>query len=232
MMIPRYRIKDIVKVNNIEGVYYIITNFVSFTNIEGIKGINYRLVKIHPISSVVESIIVNEEDVSIVASRGTHQYSMIIDILNERYNRIGCESFSYFMSKAMLPSNDNKDVAKGETVTKRRDKIKTKNNDIYIPEQIQDAIYYHEINNIDECLDAMNDLKALYETFGDEAYLQLLELVMNRFKKLIKKIDSVDKCLDAMNNLNALYGEFNNKSYLQTYKLVVNRLEQLTKKKG
>ena len=50
-----------------------------------------------------------------------------------------------------------------------------------------DVVYYDKIPEIDECLDAINDLKLLHQMFGDEAYLQLIEVVEKRLKELVKR---------------------------------------------
>lgn len=184
---PKYKVRDIVKVKNINGAYYMITNFVNFLDVKGI-GTSYRLIKIYPISDVVECIIVNEKDISVIAEKESHEYNMIIAYLNEGYKNIGYRDFTHFVNNVALPPNYDKDIyVKGNAIIKYKDKTDTKNNSISIVKPIQDIIHYHEIDNIDECLDAMNDLKALYENFGDEAYLQLYELVKRRLKKLTQK---------------------------------------------
>lgn len=50
-----------------------------------------------------------------------------------------------------------------------------------------DVIHYDKIGDIDTCLDAINDLKFLHQMFGDEEYLQLIEVVKERLRELVKR---------------------------------------------
>ncbi|PAE04169.1 hypothetical protein CHI13_09630, partial [Bacillus paralicheniformis] len=53
-----------------------------------------------------------------------------------------------------------------------------------------DVVRYDLIESIDECLDAINDLKNLHKTYKDEAYLQLIEVVERRINDLTAKEDA------------------------------------------
>lgn len=52
-----------------------------------------------------------------------------------------------------------------------------------------DVVRYDLIESIDECLDAINDLKKLHKTYKDEVYLQLIEVVERRINDLTVKED-------------------------------------------
>lgn len=186
--VQKYNINDIVRIKGVDDVYYMITHIVDL-NGKGIKELSYRLVKIYPVSNVMESVIVNQRDTVIVAKSGKHEHGIVIACLNEEYRNIGYKDLTHFIMRAITlpPSDKRNNVKKKAIATKRKNKTKTKNNHLSIEKQMQDAIFYHEIDNIDECLDAMNDLKALYKNFGDEAYLQLYDLVRNRLKQLVNK---------------------------------------------
>lgn len=53
-----------------------------------------------------------------------------------------------------------------------------------------DVVRYDLIESVDECLDAINDLKLLHKVFGDEVYLQLTEIVVKRLNSITVKEDA------------------------------------------
>ncbi|MGV4321341.1 hypothetical protein [Bacillus mojavensis] len=65
-------------------------------------------------------------------------------------------------------------------------KVENSKNEILMKAGLRtDVIRYDKLENVDQCLDALNDLSLLHDHFGDESYLQLREVVRNRLKELI-----------------------------------------------
>lgn len=69
-------------------------------------------------------------------------------------------------------------------ITKK--KVENSKNEILMKAGLRtDVIRYDKLENVDQCLDALNDLSLLHDHFGDESYLQLREVVQERLKELI-----------------------------------------------
>lgn len=181
---PKCAESDIVKIRDVEGTCYIITHLVNFWD-TGETG--YKLLKIYPVSDEIEFVTVAEREVDIVARDGKFEYKVIVSYLNDEYREAGFQSFIHFVKKALLTTYTTINKTKNRGSAKRKTNTRAKNNNNFTPKQITDTIFYHEINSIDECLDALNDLKVLHEIFDDESYLQLRELVLKRLEKLSKK---------------------------------------------
>lgn len=193
---PKYVTGDIVRIKNIKQTYFIVTHYVDLDLKDGTKMVGYRLVKVYPVSKEVESIIVTPEDMSIVAKYvnpeseeyKNSEYKLVMDYLNEEYKRKKIDGgFDKLLKMAMSPSN----ISKSEIAVKQGN-TKTKNNSIFITEErritiakpVEDTVFYHEFDDVNEGLDRMNDLQFLYEYFGDEEYLRKRELVVKRLKQL------------------------------------------------
>lgn len=181
---PRCAENDIVRIRD-NGACYIITHRIKFGDTEET---GYKLLKVYPASDEIEFVTVAEREVSIIAREGKYEYKIIMSFLNEEYRRIGFPSFLHFFKKAMSTQYINTKIkAKNRGIGKRKNSTRAKNNNNSFPQQMLDAIYYNEIETVDECLDALNDLNVLHEMFGDEAYQQLKELVLKRLEELSKK---------------------------------------------
>lgn len=126
----------------------------------------YKLVLIYPTPAIPVEVYANENIMKFRAKRHSeYAQNILTNILNEGNNKW----IEKFIDKKHAESNKNK---------KTKTSIKKVKN--------QDTVRYDLIDDIDECLDAMNDLKLLHETFGDEAYSQLRELVVKKLAKLVE----------------------------------------------
>lgn len=173
----KFKIGDIVKWKySTETEYYIVTDYDDW----GVDNM-YEIMKIYPIREKSHVNYEPEGNLKMVAEKDGQQNKMMIQFIIEERNKKGYSGEPDFL-KAI------------ESNRKIRENVKEKRNN---PDEIlrkaglkSDVIRYDKLGSVDECLDAMNDLKLLHETFGDEAYLQLRELVVNRLKELV--LSSVD----------------------------------------
>ena len=115
----------------------------------------YEIMKIYPFESHAPVMTMLESELDLIAKEGSVQFNSL---------------HKYISNQLESANKSRKTPIKNVSL-----KTKTTNNDI---------IQYDEIDSVDECLDALNDLKQLYELFGDEAYLQLYELVLERVRKI------------------------------------------------
>lgn len=114
----------------------------------------YEIMKIYPFESHAPVMTMLESELDLIAKEGTIQFN----------------SLHTYISNQLESAYNRKPTIKNVKII-----ASTTNNDI---------IKYDEIESIDECLDALNDLKQLHDLFGDEAYLQLYELVLDRVKTI------------------------------------------------
>ena len=115
----------------------------------------YEIMKIYPFDSYAPVITMMESELELIAKEGSVQFN----------------SLHKYISNQLEAKNVNaKTSATNYEITKYANTT--------------DIIMYNEIDTIDECLDALNDLKQLHDLFGDEAYLQLYQLVLERIKTI------------------------------------------------
>jgi hypothetical protein len=155
---------DIVKIkftkNGLE--YFIVTDVYDFSEKQDGSDLNYEVMQIYPIA--IESLMLNVDGskLELHAKGNEKDGEMVIDfVMKERAKRgwIGVPDF-----QAVIYHNLKSDGVKK----------------VYQPNL--DIINYDKLETIDECLDAINDLNILHKFFGDEAYLQLREVVLKRLE--------------------------------------------------
>ena len=141
-----------------DGSYYLVDGTLDEKN----KTI-YFLIQIYPLTSLMSSIDVTENEIKdfkvVFKSSEENEFKDLLKaIIDDIKNKVG------------EMSENQKSAAKKNRFLQN------------------DVIHYDKIGDIDTCLDAINDLKLLHQMFGDEAYLQLIEVVEKRLKELVKKI--------------------------------------------
>jgi hypothetical protein len=102
---------------------------------------------------------------------GSRNHDLLLRFIQKDREKIGWYGVPDFIQVA------NKNL-KGDT--------KTPVKEVKVPVKRFDVIRYDQLETIDQCLDALNDLNRLYEMFGDEAYIQLKEVVTSRIVRLNK----------------------------------------------
>lgn len=160
---------DIVKPKfGLGGVeYYIITDVNDFSQDNDGSDMNYELMRIFPISKASKVDNLDDKRIEIIAKGDTKDARLILDFVMKKRIEKGW-----------------RDTPDFETVLFHNMKLVKGEREMNFP-KIDDVVRYDKLGSIDECLDAMNDLKTLHNVFGDEAYLQLREVVQNRLKDLV-----------------------------------------------
>lgn len=169
-----FNIKDMVRLSTgDEGVIYMIVDVFDFSDDEQVEELDsdydYELAQIYPTTSLTRYIQSTQSELTIVEEFGTKTYNMLWGLVLKEREEKGYYDAPSYLNVAEANLNFHK-------------KNKTYYNKIKLKEM--DIVRYDRINTIDECLDALNDLTGLYEMFGDEAFLQLREVVMKRIKEL------------------------------------------------
>lgn len=168
----KFKIGDIVKNRNskIHNEYFLILDMNDFSVEEGdmlVTDIDYELACIYPVTSNEVYMVLNESDIEYMDNIGTVTGKMILDMVENDRKKKGMDYQAGYM-----------EGFKKETIEKDEKKKQQ-----YIRKPL-DVVEYHELESIDMCLDALNDLTRLHKMFGDEAYLQLKEVVEKRIKLL------------------------------------------------
>ena len=172
----KFKIGDIVKPRHTkETVYYIVIDVADFTQQGGKPDVDYETMLIFPVESRISNVDIFTEDSLMPVSRTNEKkYKTILDFVRKEREKKGWfEEPDYI--KAI---KDNRNAI--QLVTKQEKKVVA-----VIPPR-HDIVYYNKIDNVDECLDALNDLDTLHKLFGDEAYLQLKDMVRKRIQELKK----------------------------------------------
>lgn len=160
---------DIVKLKfGLNGIeYFIVTDALDFSKDQDGSDMQYEIMRIFPAMKASMIANVDEKKIEIVAKDGTKDSRLILDfVMRKRYERGWHDTPDFDIAL-----RQNRKAENGEGKAKHKDK--------------DDVVRYDKLGSVDQCLDAMNDLQRLYNVFGDEAYLQLREVVQNRLKDLI-----------------------------------------------
>lgn len=128
---------------------------------------------IFPVTRMSRIEVVNHLQVYSYSRVGEREHKMLLDFIGKERQKQGMFGETEYIkaisaNKASIKRGREKSVA------------------VVNPKEIIDVVYYHRIDNVDECLDAINDMNTLHEMFGDEAYLQLKDLLSKRIKELQK----------------------------------------------
>ncbi|MEE5181057.1 hypothetical protein JDW21_19530 [Bacillus subtilis] len=151
----KFELGDLVIKNKNEDNAYVVV-FVD-------KNRKYQIMQVMPLIRVSMIETVSENEIKLSAKEGSLCYELVMAlIMREREKRGWTEKpdflFEIEFNKNPRTSNINNDLS---------------------------VVRYDRIGNIDECLDALNDLRLLHKRFGDEVYLQLYEVVEKRLKELV-----------------------------------------------
>ena len=166
----KYGIRDIVKFKKDidDDIYYIITDYDGELHGEYF----YKIAQIYPVKLESKNIIIRESLLSIFMRADDKDYEFLMREIKRDREKNGFYA---------IPSYE-KEISKSLRLLLHSARKKNK----IVIKPSEDVVYYQNIDNIDECLDALNDLKILYKLFGDEAYLQLREMVEKRLIHILK----------------------------------------------
>ena len=155
---------DIVKMKfgSVGVEYFIVTDAVDFSDKNDGSDMLYEIMRIFPVAKTSKMANVNENQIELQAKGNGKDGKMIMDWVMEQRTKNGWVEEPDFV--AVIRHNQ------------KMNKLKS-----VLPPNT-DVINYDKLPDIDSCLDAMNDLKRLHEAFGDEAYLQLREVVVKRLQ--------------------------------------------------
>ena len=192
------KIGDIVKKKVRTGrlEYFIIVDIEDFTDEQGTRFDGRAMIevaKIYPVFRVSTFEITDDSDFELVASTDTKDYKIFMDYVDDQRKKFNWHDEADYIS--VLTDYHGQGVwsqwALGKAKNNDKNEVVAMKNDSYkseptTPRQTLDIIRYDIIPTIDQCLDALNDLKDLHENFGDEAYLQLKDVVIKRLQYLQK----------------------------------------------
>ncbi|AKQ08500.1 hypothetical protein PQE66_gp185 [Bacillus phage PBC2] len=149
------KIGSIVKLKGFDELeYYIVTEVERFST-----GDLYGVKQMYPVYADSPDALFGESDLVLLANPYDFDYKTILEIVKNQRDRAGLFTAPDYL-----------------------DAIETNYKKIF--KEIHDIINYHQIETVDKCLDALNDLDTLHKMFGDEAYLQLKEVVQKRLEEL------------------------------------------------
>lgn len=158
---------DVVKLKSFdkESEYHIITDFEEYINpITKKDGYRYELMKIFPVERMSKVEYVNHMEVKLIGRASDIQGKAVLELVKKEREKKG------FLDKPEYIKAIEVNIHSDKSTLNR-----------YVDESIA---RYDLIKTVDGCLDAINDLNQFYEVFGDEAYLQLKEVVYKRLKSL------------------------------------------------
>lgn len=154
-----FNIGDIVKVADQEKSLYIITDVLEYEIGDSVD-YDYELILIYPQRNT--SFITLEQDrIKIHAKKTDVNNGLILEYLRKERNKKGLLGKPEYLE--IIEENSKDKIFKTPL----------------------DTVRYDNLETIDKCLEAIRDLGILYEMFGDEAYLQLKEVVGKRIIELM-----------------------------------------------
>lgn len=218
-----FNLGDVVKIKNSkdENECYMITDIADFSfKLDGktVKDIEYELMKMYPIDEESKTIHRKQNTLDLVAQLKSSKHKLLLQFILKERAKIGYFETPDYMNIVKNNILTEKPKPTPPKVTKKRTKKDNKDSDV---------VRYDLLKNATECRDAIYSLTWLYEHFGDEAYLQLREIVQARLVELIGALDTIDNCLDAMNILTSLDETFGSDDYLKLKDVIVMKLKQL-----
>lgn len=180
-----YKIGDVIKRKNGNDSLFMIVDIVTPEGVEkdiDLSGnIFYETMKIFPIEKVSQYLLVDSNDVVLHTENGVTEHKILLQFIKKEREKRGWFDIPDFIQVAEQNIVNKFAKASAEALMNTGE-VKVK-----IVQKKYDVIRYDLINSVDECLDAINDLNILYEMFGDEAYIQLKELVAERIKEITVK---------------------------------------------
>lgn len=187
-----YGVGDIVRRNtNRKMEYFIVVDvFLQFNKTKEFSfevdasETKYTGIQIYPVEKEGQILRFRNDIVEPVAFIDEAQHAKIMEIVNAERKRLGLKWKAEYMET--IEQKINSGMAVEWTGGKKKVEVKPKKKRGR-PKKLKDkddVIEYHKLSTIDDCLDALNDLSNLHKMFGDEAYIQLREVVTNRLKEL------------------------------------------------
>jgi len=162
-----YNVGDIVKKVKAYGMeYHIVIDLERVAD-----GFVYEIMQMYPVARESRRQFLEDDELMLVSEVNDINYSTIIGIIEDKRADKGYEERADYW--------DYIEVTKALEKYRKYDRPVQLN----LPEK-HDIIEYHKLESRDMCLDALNDLDTLHKMFGDEAYLQLKEVVTKRLEEL------------------------------------------------
>lgn len=179
-------ITDIVKLKGDDRFLYMVVDIADFTKTSEIGekpviDIDYEVMQIYPIQKNSSYITFSHNDIEIAHKMGDRNHELTLRFIQKDREKLGWFGVPDFVEVA---NKNLQSIRRVEKASMASDEQPIK--EIKMPTKRLDIIRYDIIETIDGCLDALNHLQALYEMFGDEAYLQLKEVVTSRIIRLSK----------------------------------------------
>lgn len=160
-----FNLGDIVKPKFIGGLeYFIVTDLEDFSKNQDGSEMMYDIMKIFPIAN--DSYPIShwlEGNLDMIAKGGEKEGKMVLDFVKKERHKRGLMDKPQYIK--LIEVNSIGSIA--------------------VPKKEPDDVRYDKLDSIDQCLDAMNDLKLLHSMFGDDAFLQLQEVAQKRIVDLI-----------------------------------------------
>lgn len=190
----RYGVGDIVQKNtNVKMEYWIVVDvFLKFTKEQsdftfGIDEENttYTAVQIYPVENEGSIFTFKSDRVNTVAFIYQKQHEVIMEMIERKRKEKGMKwEAEYIKTIQAKTANNGFKEALNTSFKQAEVKPKKKRGRPKKLKDKDDVVEYHKLETIDDCLDALNNLTALHKMFGDEAYIQLKEVVTDRIKEL------------------------------------------------
>lgn len=171
----KFNIKDIVTMKDVNQILYMVVDYADFTELapngKPIIDIDYELIQIYPVKKMPQYTIVGQNEIVLKESEGSKNHKLLLTFIQKDREKRGWFGVPDFIT---ISDNNLKSIQKGKV------------NEVQNSSKKLDTIRYDILNSVDKCLDALNDLDILHKMFGDEAYLQLKEVVIKRLTILSK----------------------------------------------
>lgn len=185
MIEPKFKIGDLVRFHGVlETAYLMVTDVENFSReVDGriVLDIDYEIVQLYPITKKFEYAIVMQDSLGLLATPNMKIHKSILNFVRKERAFAGYYD-EHDLAKRFREGSSHKHEGVGSLGNPDKYKLQEKKIIKY-----DDVVKYKEIETIDGCLDAYNDLTSLHSNFGDEAFLQLRSLVEERIKELLQE---------------------------------------------
>jgi hypothetical protein len=164
-----FEIGDIVKKRDGRHTFlYMVTDFSDFSVMKGSKeviDIDYEITQIYPVTMLTQQSIESPKDL-ILHARNKKDKDFILEFVTKERETRGMFGKPDFirLSEQNLKAHEKEEMTKAENGR---------------------IVRYDLLEDIDQCLDAMNDLEELHNVFKDEEYLKHRDLVKEKLKELV-----------------------------------------------
>jgi hypothetical protein len=173
-----FDITDIVTTKGNDDVLFMVVDYADYSGLapngKEIEDIDYELIQIYPIQKNGKYVTMGQPDLNLKEKQGNKNHELLLSFIQKDREKKGWFGVPDFIE---LANRNLKSIQRAEG--KQVKEVKP-------PMQKLDSIRYDQIDTIDKCLQAINDLNTLHKMFGDESYLQLKEVVTARIIRLNK----------------------------------------------